>query len=131
MWRVSAARAGATMALRLTLSCHPGIKLDKLTTQKLKAESDLAARAKLLACRASEITTFTPHGEFFRVRAAGNVEVPEDSYELLFDDPEGNQAEMLDEGTGSSSGAYANDDAEMDTSVVEERERSSADDPTT
>ena len=92
-WRVSAARAGAEMALRFAVSWYPDLALDALMGQRAGSESQLQAEAGRIAARASYIAGFAFHDEFQPERAEDGGVVPADDYGLLLDDPEGSSEE--------------------------------------
>ena len=106
-WRVSAARAGAEMALRFAMSWHLDLSLDALMGQRAGSESQLQAEADRIAARASYIAGFVFHDEFRLERVEDGDVVPADDYKFLLDDPEGSSEET---------GVYHNADAgEEDT----------------
>ena len=92
-WRVSAARAGAEMALRFALFWHPDLQLDALMGQRAGSEQLLQEQAGRIASRASYIAEFAFHGG---------------DYGLLFHDPEGSLEET---------GVYRDADAEEGTNT--------------
>ena len=57
-WRISAARAGAEMALRFTLSWHPDLALDALMGQRAGSDNQLQAEAGRIAATSSNIARF-------------------------------------------------------------------------
>jgi len=63
-WRVSAARAGAEMALRFMLSWHPDLQLDVLMGQRAGSEQHLEEQAGQIASRACYIAKFAFQDEF-------------------------------------------------------------------
>ena len=99
-WRVSAARAGAEMALRFALSWHPDLQLDALMGQRAGSEQLLQEQTGRIASRASYIDEFHPE----RTEDGGAVDG--DDYGLLLHDPEGSSEEI---------GVYRNADAEEGT----------------
>lgn len=121
------------MALSFALSWYQGIALDQLATPQAGAEEDLAWHAILLAVCSSDIASFTPFDELVREQAADGVEIPEDTYRLAFNDPDGSSSETNDdEETGSSTRAYADiaPGAEVDTGATAEPAQPGADAPT-
>ena len=105
-WRVSAARAGAEMALRFTLSWHPDLQLDALMGQRAGSEQLLQEQAGRIASRASYIAEFAFHDEFHPERTEDGRAVDGDDYGLLLHDPEGSSEET---------GVYRDAGAEEDT----------------
>ena len=105
-WRVSAARAGAEMALRFTLSWHPDLQLDVLMGQWAGSEQLLQEQAGQITSRASYITEFAFHDEFHPERTEDGRVVDGDDYGLLLHDPEGSSEEK---------GVYRDVGAEEDT----------------
>ena len=108
-WRVSAARAGAEMALRFALSWHPDLQLDALMGQRAGSEQLLQEQAGRIASRASYIAEFAFHDEFHPERTEDGRAVDGDDYGLLLHDPEGSSEETgvyrdagAEEGTGTS-----------------------------
>ena len=104
-WRVSAARAGADLALRFVMSWYPDLALDRLVAQRAGAEPQLEAEAGRIAARASYLAAFAFHDEFQVERTEDGGEVPADDFGLLLDDPEGSSEET---------GIYMDDEAELD-----------------
>ena len=107
-WRVSAARAGAEMALRFALSWHPDLQLDTLMGQRVGSEQLLQEQAGRIASRASYIAEFAFHDEFHPERTEDGGVVDGDDYGLLLRDPAGSSEEM---------GVYGDADAKEDTGV--------------
>ena len=105
-WRVSAARAGAEMALRFALSWHPDLQLDALMGQRAGSEQLLQEQAGRIASRASYIAEFAFHDEFHLERTEDGRAVDGDDYGLLLHDPEGSSEET---------GVYRDAGAEEDT----------------
>ena len=105
-WRVSAARAGAEMALRNALSCHPDLQLDVLMGQRAGSEQLLQEQAGRIASQASYITEFAFHDEFHPEWTEDGAVVDGDNYGLLLRDPEGSSEET---------GVYGDAEAEEDT----------------
>ena len=105
-WRVSAARAGAEMALRIALSWHPDLQLDALMGQRAGSEQLLQEQAGRIASRASYIAEFAFHDEFHPERMEDGAVVDGDNYGLLLRDPEGSSEET---------GVYGDAEAEEDT----------------
>ena len=79
-WRVSAARAGAEMALRFALSWHPDLQLDALMGQRAGSEQLLQEQAGRIASRASYIAEFAFHDEFHPERTEDGRAVDGDDY---------------------------------------------------
>jgi hypothetical protein len=104
-WRVSAARAGADLALRFIMSWYPELALDRLAAQRAGAEPQLQAEADRIAVRASYLASFASHDEFQVERTEDGGVVPPDDFGLLLDDPEGSSEET---------GVYLDDEAELD-----------------
>ncbi len=123
-WRVSAARAGAEMALRFALSWHPDLQLDALMGQWAGLEQHLQEQAGRIASRASYITEFAFHDEFHPERTEDGVVANGDDYGLLHRDPEGISKET---------GIYGDAEAEEDTgaSLDPEAGRTSLSSPST
>lgn len=63
-WCVSAARAGAEMALQFALSWHPDLQLDALMGQWAVSDQLLQEQAGRIASRATYINEFAFHDEF-------------------------------------------------------------------
>ena len=82
-WRVFAARAGAEMALRFTLSWHPDHQLDTLMGQRAGSEKLLQEQAGRIVSRASYIAEFAFHDEFHPERTEDGRAVDGDDYGLL------------------------------------------------
>ena len=103
-WRVSAARAGAEMALRFTLSWHPDLQLDALMGQRAGSEQLLQEQAGRIASWASYIAEFAFHDEFHLERTEDGRAVDSDDYGLLLHDPEGSSEDTsrAEEDTGTS-----------------------------
>jgi hypothetical protein len=104
-WRVSAARAGADLALRFVMSWYLELALDQLMAQRAGAEPQLQAEAGRIAARASYLASFAFHDEFQVERTEDGGVVPPDDFGLLLDDPEGSSEET---------GVYVDDEAELD-----------------
>ena len=104
-WRVSAAQAGAEMALRITLSWHPDLQLDALMGQHAGSEQLLQEQAGRIASRASYIAEFAFHDEFHPERTEDGRAMDGDAYGLLLHDPEGSSEE-----TGVYGGAEVEED---------------------
>ena len=104
-WRVSAARAGAEMALRFALSWHPDLQLDALMGQRAGLEQLLQEQAGRIASRASYIAEFAFHDEFLPEQTEDGRAVDGDDYGLLLHDPEGSSEET---------GVYGDTDTEED-----------------
>ena len=109
-WRVSAARAGAEMALRFALSWHPDLQLDALMGQRAGSEQLLQEQAGRIASRASYVAEFAFHDEFHLERTEDGRVVDGDDYDLLLHYPKGSSEETgvyrdadAEEGTGTSS----------------------------
>ena len=105
-WRVSAARAGAEMALRFTLSWHPDLQLDALMGQWAGSEQLLQEQAGRIASRASYIAEFAFHDEFHPERTEDGRAMDGEDCALLLHDPEGSSEET---------GIYRDAGAEEDT----------------
>lgn len=103
-WRLSAARAGADLALRFVMSWYPDLALDRLVAQRAGAEPQLEAEAGRIAARASYLAAFSFHDEFQVERTEDGEAVPVDDFGLQLDDPEGSSGETL----------YMDDEAESD-----------------
>jgi hypothetical protein len=103
-WRISAARAGADLALRFVMSWYPELALDRLVAQRAGAEPQLQAEADRIAARASYLASFAFHDEFQVERTEDGGVVPPDDFGLLLDDPEGSSEET---------GVYVDDEAEL------------------
>nr|XP_040258241.1 uncharacterized protein LOC120975646 [Aegilops tauschii subsp. strangulata] len=108
-WRVSAARAGAEMALWFTLSWHPDLQLDALMGQQAGSEQLLQEQAGRIASRASYIAEFAFHDDFHPEQTEDGGAVDGDDYGLLLHEPEGSSEETgvyhdadAEEGTGTS-----------------------------
>ena len=105
-WRVSAARAGAEMALRFALSWHPDLQLDALVGQRAGSKQLLQEQAGRIGYRASYIAEFAFHDEFHPERTEDGGVMERDDYGLLLHDPEGSSEET---------GVYRDAGAEEDT----------------
>ena len=79
-WRVSAAHAGAEMALRFALSWHPDLQLDALMGQRAGSEQLLQEQAGRIASRASYIAEFAFHDEFHPERTEDGGVMEGDDY---------------------------------------------------
>ena len=108
-WRVSAARAGAEMALRIALSWHLNLQLDALMGQRAGSEQLLQEQAGRIASRASYIAEFAFHDELHPERTEDGGVVDGDDYGLLLHDPEGSSEETS---------VYRDADAEEDTGFM-------------
>ena len=62
--------------------------------------------------RASELASFAAWDEYVPEHGADGAAVPEDSYGLAFDDPEGSECEMVDD--GSDTDDYASSEPSRD-----------------
>ena len=91
--------------------------LDRLAAQRAGAEEDLAARTRRITGRASYLAAFAPHDEFIVERTEDGEELPTDTLGLQLDDPDGISAET---------GAYADDEADVDDDATAERAAESA-----
>ena len=87
--RVSAARAGADMALRFALSWHPDLQLGALMGQRASSEQQLQEQAGQIASRTSYVAGFAFHDEFHPKWVEDGQVVPGDDYGMLLHDPEG------------------------------------------
>ena len=108
-WRVSAAHAGAEMALRFALSWHPDLQLDALMGQRAGSEQLLQEQVGRIASRASYIAKVAFHDEFHPERTEDGAVVAGDDYGLLLRDPEVSSEET---------GVYRDGDAEEDTGAL-------------
>ena len=81
-WCVSAARAGAEMALQIAMSWHLDLHLDALMGQRFGSKQLLQEQAGRIASRASYITEFSFHDEFHPERTEDGGVVDGNDYAL-------------------------------------------------
>lgn len=111
-WRVSAARAGAEMALPFALSWHPDLQLDALMGQRAGSEQLLQEQAGRIASQASYIAEFAFHDEFHPERTEDGRVVDGNDYGLLLHDLEGSSEETsVDGGAEEDTGVSADPEA--------------------
>ena len=99
VWKASAARAGAQMALRFVTSWYSGINLDQLATMHDVPEAEQAAREGALVRRANELASYVDPDELLPALGNDGEPVAEDS----FGNPQGpDDEEVAGENTASS-----------------------------
>jgi hypothetical protein len=113
VWKASAARAGAQMALRFVTSWYTGVNLDRLTTMRAVPEAERLAREDALVRRANEFASYVDLDVLLPALGEDGEPVAEDS----FGNPEGPEDDRVaEESTASSTdgGTGATETTEAD-----------------
>ena len=118
VWKASAARSGAQMALRFVTSWYPGVDLGLLAMMREVPEAERVAHEGALVRRANELASYVDPDELLPALCEDGEPVAEDSFGI----PQGpGDEEVVDESTASSTGS----DTEA-TETVEEDPKAAA-----